>query len=566
MISVGIDLGTTNSLIAVFLENGEIEFIENESGKLLTPSAVGLSDKNEIITGAAAKHRILQHPDITFTKFKRSMGSSNTFKLGKKNLTATDLSAFLLKQLVANLRKKYSEGISEAVISVPAYFNSIQRQETQLAAEMAGLQVSRLVNEPTAAALAYGLQDLENESQFIVLDLGGGTFDVSILEMFEGVMEVRASSGDAFLGGEDFTQAVAEYFAEKNGLEWKKLSSSAREALYAAAEEMKKTLSTAAAAESTVPVEGEELNLSLTLSDFEEICSPLSLRMRKPIEKCLHDAKLSTHDMDRVILVGGATRMPLVRSLAARIFQKLPERTLDPDLVIAQGAAVQAALCQKNEALDDVVMTDVSPFSLGIRARNETRFGAVEDAFFPIIERNTTLPASRTQWFQTLQDNQTKLLVQVYQGESPIATENVKLGEITVDVPAKPAGHEAIDVRFSYDVSGLLQVEVTVLSTERVYEIIIEGSAKSLSKSELKARLKALESYKIHPREDLENQEVLENLKHLYAMHLGEDRVRINELIGLFEAALNTQDPKEIRRVRTTVIEQIEIFEKNYVR
>ncbi len=565
MISVGIDLGTTNTLAAAYLDDGRIEFVKDNAGKVLMPSAVAMDAQKEVVIGAAAKHRLTRDPANTFTRFKRAMGTQEKFKLGRQKLTATDLSALLLRRVYENIQAQFSEDIGEVVISVPAYFNSVQRQETLMAAELAGFTVARLVNEPTAAALAYGLQDKEDESLFIVLDLGGGTFDVSILEMFEGVMEVRASAGDAFLGGEDFTKAVADHFAQEAGLEWAKLDAESKEALYAAAEQLKCSVGPEETVRAQVPLKGKELGLSLSLDEFETITASLAMRIRKPIERCLYDAKLSVADIERIILVGGATRMPMMRSLVARMFQKLPERTLDPDMVVAQGAAIQAALSAKNEMLNDVVMTDVSPFSLGIAARQYTQSGFMDDGFSPLIERNTTLPASRMHNFATLGNNQTNINIHVYQGESPVASENIKLGEMQVKVPARPAGQESVNVRFSYDVSGLLQVEVTVVSTGKTSEMVIEGSAAKLSPAERAKRMKVLESYKVNPRDMQENVEVLENLKHLFAMHLGQDREHIRDLITQFETVLAAQDPREIERVREAVQARIASIESGYV-
>lgn len=264
-------------------------------------------------------------------------------------------------------------------------------------------------------------------------------------------------------------------------------------------------------------------------------------------------------------MVGGATRMPFVRALASRLFRKLPESTIDPDYVVAMGAAVQSALCLKHGALDDIVMTDVSPFSLGILSRNETMHGAIEDAFVPIIERNTILPASRSQFFSTVSNNQTKILVAIFQGEAPIAQDNVLLGQVEVDVPAGPAGHESISVRFSYDVNGLLQVEVTVLSTNITREIIIDSGGKKLDAAARRESLRKLEKLKFHPREDAINQEVLEELNTLYAMHLGEDRDMIQGLIARFMAVMDTQDPRKVTAERKSTKEAIKHIKNNYV-
>lgn len=562
MVYLGIDLGTTNSLVALIDEDGLPVVLPNADGDLLTSSVVGLSDSDTILTGKSAQRRLVRHPKRTIARFKRAMGTEKTFQLGKKTYSATELSAILLRQMREDIEAQIKEPLGGVVISVPAYFNSVQRQATLLAGELAGFEVSRLINEPTAAALAYGVHDREGESTFIVLDLGGGTFDVSILEMFDGVMEVRASAGDAFLGGEDFTLAIAKRFAKDIAQKWANCDPALQETLLALAENAKRKLTTEPVAEVGAEIRGEERFFTLTEAQFEEEVADLSMRMRRPIERCLYDAGLRATELDRVVLVGGATRMRFVRGLAARIFQKLPERSLDPDTVVALGAAVQAGLTENNAALDDMVMTDVSPFSLGVASNHHGENGVIVDAFSPIIERNTVLPASRVSVFHSSAANQTQLDVRVYQGESPLASENTLLGDLKVRIPPGPKGKETIEVRFSYDVSGLLQVEVTVTSTKRTFEMLIEGGASGLTDAEKKARIKALEAYKVHPKEDRRNQAVSEALKHLYAMMLGQDRVEIVELIGQFEGVLETQDPRLIEKRRAEIEEAIVVLER----
>ena len=562
MIYLGIDLGTTNTLVAVVDEDGQPVVVPNSLGEALTPSVVGLSDDNTILVGKAAHRRLVRHPERTISRFKRSIGSEKVYRLGKKTYSATDLSALLLRQIREDVEAQLDEPLGGVVISVPAYFNSVQRKATLLAGELAGFQVSRLINEPTAAALAYGVHDREGESTFIVLDLGGGTFDVSILEMFDGVMEVRASAGDAFLGGEDFTLAIAKRFARQLKSEWADCSPATQEILLALAETAKRQITADQVAEVSAEIDGVEHTFVLTEAQFEEDVSELSMRMRRPIERCLYDAGLRAADLDRVVLVGGATRMRFIRGLAARIFQRLPERSLDPDTVVALGAAVQAALVENNAALDDMVMTDVSPFSLGIASNHHGANGVIHDAFAPIIERNTVLPASRVQHFSSSADNQTEVSIRVYQGESPMAVENTLLGDLKVRIPRAPKGKESIAVRFSYDVSGLLQVEVTVLSTNKTFDMVIEGGSTNMSAAEKKQRIKALEAYKTHPKDDQRNQAVTEALKHLYAMLLGPDRVAVTDLIAEFESVLATQDPRVIEKRRPEIEEAIAVLER----
>lgn len=563
---VGIDLGTTHSLIAVFSATGEPKLVPGADGSYLTPSAVGLSDSGSLLVGAAAKARQLTSPDKTHVSFKRHMGTGKQFQLGRKTYSASDLSALVLRKLVDDFKAAYpGETIENLVVSVPAYFSSAQREATMMAAELAGLPRPKLVNEPTAAALAYGLQDREGESTFIVLDLGGGTFDVSIIEMFEGVMEVRASSGDVVLGGEDFTDAIARDIAAKLDLDWEGVDGTQRSIIVTAAEAMKRRLSDATTAEVTVPI-GKGHEYSLTREGFEELCAKLLIALRRPIDRCLYDAGLSVGGIQRVVLVGGATRMPMIRSLAARALRRLPESGLDPDQVVAIGAAVQAGLIQRNAALSDLTMTDVAPFSLGINAMMDTPSGTIANAFSPIIERSTILPASRTQRYSTVANNQEHIEFGVFQGESPMANENARIGQGKVRVPRGPAGAESIDVRFSYDTSGLLHVGITVVSTGQKSELVIEGGAEAMAPDERKRRIRALEALMVHPRDESINLATLERLKGLYGMLLGEDRDRSRELIAYFETALASQDPRRIAKAREEVEAAAAGMEDNYVR
>ncbi|MFD1794914.1 Hsp70 family protein [Paracoccus aurantiacus] len=565
MTCVGIDLGTTNSLVAVFDENGP-RLLPNALGEMLTPSVVGVADDGRtMLIGKAARMRMARHPDLTAARFKRLMGTTKKVSLGGREYTPVELSAMVLKSLKTDAEAALGEPVSEAVISVPAYFNGLQRQATKDAAEIAGLKVRRLINEPTAAALAAGVLDREAESTFVVLDLGGGTFDVSILEMFDGVMEVRASSGDAWLGGEDFTARIAQHLAQKADMSWSALSAPDREKMVVLADDIKRRLSTAEESHVQTSIAGREVTLSLTPDEFNDATADLLARLRRPIEASLYDSGIDIDDIDRVILVGGATRMAAVRAMAARIFRQLPDRAGDPDHAIALGAAVQAGLVARHEGLKDVVMTDVSPFSLGIEVANEINGKFLENRFQPLIERNTILPASRSDSFATVQNNQTRIKVKILQGESAIASENIMLGEIAVNVPRGERGKESIDVRFTYDVSGLLAVDVKVHSTGQNYSDVIDNLAAAMSEAEKAKRLKMMEALKIDPRDQAENVALMETLKHLHEMLLGEDREYLQQLIHTFQAALTTQDPRLIAAERDKLHDIARQIEENYV-
>ncbi|CAM3151152.1 molecular chaperone HscC [Paracoccus aminovorans] len=566
-ISVGIDLGTTHSLIAVFDAENGATLVRNGDGAALTPSVVGLSDDGTLLVGGPAHAQRLRKPAQTHAAFKRHMGTGKEFALGRQRLSAPQLSALVLRKLHTDLEAAYPGAeIDALVISVPAYFSSAQREATMLAAELAGLPRPRLVNEPTAAALAYGLNEREGEQTFIVLDLGGGTFDVSIIEMFEGVMEVRASSGDAMLGGGDFTACLRRDIVERLQLDGRPLSAAEQARIEAAAEALKRHLSRAEQAEATIALDDGPQDYRIDRRRFEELCAGLLMRMRRPIERCLYDARLEVGEIDRVMLVGGATRMTMIRGLVSRMLRRLPESGLDPDEVVALGAAVQAGLAARNTALADMVMTDVAPFSLGIASRIATESGIIEGGFAPIIERNTTLPASRMQQFTTIQDNQDMIEIAVYQGEAPIAVENVLIGKTHVAMPRGKAGTQQIEVRFSYDSSGLLHVRITVLSTGAQTDLVIEGSAAALSPAERRRRLQELAAYMLHPREDGDNLALSERLKGLYAMFLGADRAYVAELIARFETALNEQDPRRIADLRKELARTADELERSYVR
>ncbi len=563
---VGIDLGTTNSLISVFTDEGP-KLLPNALGAYLTPSAVGLSDKGDILVGQAAKDRLVTHPDKTLARFKRYMGTNWGQKLGKKYYRAEDLSALVLGALRRDAEAALGVPVERAIISVPAYFNDVQRKATIAAGQMAGLKVERLINEPTAAALAYGLNDREGESTFLVIDLGGGTFDVSILEMFDGVMEVRASAGDAFLGGEDFTDAITRHFADELGRKLETLPPAKAAMLRDLADRAKAQLSKEHEVSfSFIDEHKKDHTLSLNRAKFEEISAPLLKKLRHPVQRAVMDAGLRAENIDQVVLVGGATRMPMVRSLMARMFKTFPVHNLDPDHVIALGAAVQAGLVSKHKALDDVVMTDVCPFTLGTDVSVEIGKDQYEDGHFqPIIERNTVIPVSRSVINQALRLGQTHMEISIYQGEAPRVANNVFLGKLNFAIPKNTKQHEMIETRFTYDVSGVLEVLVTILSTGEVKRLVIEGNPGALSKEEIDARFKSLEKLKIHPRDDAVNVAFMARLAKAYENHLDEARAEIQQMIIAFEAALARQDKHEIAEVRKQIEPVLKAYEDRSV-
>ena len=485
------------------------------------------------------------------------MGTAKQHRLGKKTYTAEDLSALVLRALKADAEAELGETVNSAIISVPAYFNDIQRKATYAAGKMAGLKVERLINEPTAAALAYGLNTKEDENTFLVIDLGGGTFDVSILEIFDGVMEVRSSAGDAFLGGEDFTTAIETHFLS----ELKKSRDDIKPKDLGRLRDLanKAKLGLTDKPDITVKyLDGKkEIELNLSRTKFEDLTQKLQSKMRMPLQRAISDAGLRSADIERIILVGGATRMPVIRSMVTRLLKKFPEHSLDPDEVIALGTGVQAGLLARHEALEDIVMTDVCPFTLGTEIARQTGRDQYESGHFqPIIERNTVIPASRVVRNSTLRPGQDSVSISVYQGESPRIEDNVPLGEINVQLPKNSKKHEDFDIRFTYDVSGVLEVLVTVVSTNQTKQLILEGNPGSLSQAEIEKRLKALDKLKIHPKDVAENAAIINRLKAAYANHLGDLRHSIEHNLTQFEQVLAKQNETDIKLAR----EQIKSF------
>ena len=546
----GIDLGTTNSLIA-WLKEGVPTPIANVHGSVLTPSVVSVDADGSLLVGATARERLVTHPKRSAGSFKRLMGTGQKVTLAGVHYRPEDLSALVLRTLKADAEHATGEKVEEVIISVPAYFNDQQRKATRLAGELAGLKVLRLVNEPTGAALFHGIHERDADATFLIIDLGGGTFDVSILERFSGVMEVRATGGDSFLGGDDFTEAMVQLLARKAAVDEKTLAEPAKQgALRFAAESAKRALASGPSCQ--VDLQGLGLGLvTLTHAEFEKACEPLLERLRAPIERALRDARLRVADLDEIALVGGASRMPMVRRLVSQLFGRLPARHLDPDQTIALGVAVCAGLASRDEAFEEMVLTDVCPHTLGIRvSESDGRGGHVNDVFLPVIERNTVVPASRVKTVTTASDHQTKLSVDIFQGESRHCSQNIELGSVELEVPPLKAGEVHVDVRYTYDVNGILDVDVVVADHGIERNVVIRKLAGDVSDAEIERRRVELAALKVHPRDQDQNRLVLERANRLYEQLLGDEREQVGRWLGQFEAALGRQDGKEIAEAR----------------
>ncbi|MGM9979142.1 MAG: molecular chaperone HscC [Clostridium sp.] len=561
MAIIGIDLGTTNSLVAVW-RNEKVEIIPNALNRRLTPSIVSVDENNEILVGDIAKERLITHPERTVANFKRFMGTSKKYNIGDFIFSPEELSSFILKALKNDAEIYLKEDITEAVISVPAYFNDSQRKATKRAGELAGLKVERLISEPTAAAVAYGINQNE-ETQFLIFDLGGGTFDVSILELFEGVMEVKSIAGDNHLGGEDFNSKLVSYFEKETCLDITTLDKKELSALYKQAEICKLGLSNKDKEFMKIDINKKNYEIEVTRRDFEKMCEELILRLRNPVERALKDADILPSEIDSVILVGGSTRIPIIRSLVSRMFKKIPFTNINPDETVALGAAIQGALKERNSELKEIVLTDVCPYTLGVEVVSDLGNKNFEKGYFlPIIERNSPIPISRVERLYTIYENQRKILINIFQGESRLVKNNIKLGELDINIPINKAGAESIDVRYTYDINGLLEVEVTVVSTGEKKKLVIEKQEGAMTKEEIEKALEKLKDIKIHPRDKEENRFILARGERLYEESLGEKRAYIADLLMQFERVLSTQNIKLIEKAAKDMKNLLDELEK----
>ena len=562
---IGIDLGTTNSLVAIW-RDGKASIIPNALGQHLTPSCVGMDDDGTVLIGEAARARLQTHPHMTAALFKRYMGSERKTQLGKESFRPEELSSMVLRSLKEDAEAYLGHKVEEAIITVPAYFSDAQRKATRVAGQLAGLKVERLLNEPTAAALAYGIQDTQRETKFLVFDLGGGTFDVSILELFEGVMEVRASAGDNFLGGEDFVTLIVDAFLQRSGvdkhIQGTELTGSQRQRLRDEAERVKRALSESTAEKMSFHYQGTEFSWDLTEEVLAQLSEPLLQRLRLPIERALRDATIKASELDSVVLAGGSTRMPLVRKLTSRMFGRFPMIHLNPDEAIALGAAVQAGLKMRDAALDEVVMTDVAPYSLGIAISRQVGPNSYDPGhFLPIIERNSTVPVSRVENIVPIKDFQRELKVSVYQGEARLVSDNIYLGTLSFPIPPKKVGEVSADVRFTYDVSGVLEAEVTVLPSQEKHKLVITENAGVMTAQEIEARLAELAELKIHPRDMIENRTLVAQADRLYEQLLGAEREYLARYAAAFQTILQRQDPVATRHAREALQQAMEQLE-----
>lgn len=555
---VGIDLGTTNSLVAYYTQDGS-RIIPNRLGKHLTPSVVSVDEKGNVYVGETALERMSLYPDTVASAFKRSMGSDREYELSGRKYRPEELSSLVLRALKEDAEEYLGEKVTEAVISVPAYFDDKRRKATKRAGELAGLKVERMISEPTAAAIAYGLYEKKEDTRFLVFDLGGGTFDVSILELYENILEVRAVAGDNYLGGEDFTKVMEKMFLNKTGINANSLTAKEQVRLYRQAEEAKRRINDADKVEITCLIKDEPETVEITTKEYEEECEDLFSKIREPVKRSLSDAGLSLKDIDEVVLIGGATKLQIFRDFFIRLFHKFPDTSINPDEAVALGAAIQGAMKERKQAVKEMILTDVCSFTLGTEVVMEYSDGLMEDGHYcPIIDRNTVIPTSKTKRLYTVRDDQDRVTVRVLQGESRLARNNLYLGELEIKVPKAPKGEEAIDVTYTYDINSLLEVEAKVVSTGETSKLVIKGKDNTMTEEEIAKRMEELSYLKVQLRDQEENKLVLLRAERMYEESLGKQRERLEAGIRLFEDALRSEDRKKVEESKKTLYELME--------
>lgn len=545
MAVIGIDLGTTNSLVSVCRENG-VQLIPNVFGEVLTPSIVSVGNQNEIYVGKIAKERLITHPERTFKEFKRDMGldlpHSYTIDGKIKSYSAEELSAMVLKQLKEDAEQYLGEPVNEAVISVPAYFNDDQRSATRNAGRLAGLKVDRLINEPSAAALAHRVEGEDEHHTYLVFDFGGGTLDISIVDAFDNIVEIQAVSGDNHLGGKDFNELIAQEFYRKNKINSRLLSDQEKGIVIKEAELCKIDLTSKNEVTRKLYLEDQEYEMKLTNQQLIDISKDLFTRMTKPLQKALNDSELEVDDIDSVILVGGSSKMPVVRHFINSLFDTEVLCDSNPDEIVAIGAGVVAGIKTRNSEVKDLILSDICPFSLGV--------GIVGDVFSPIIERNQVLPCSKENLYVTARDMQEKIVLDVYQGENYTASMNLKLTTITLQIPRALAGEHGVYVRFSYDINGIFEIDVKGANKDShiEYHESIINEHNGMSEEEIEEKKKLLNDIKISPREQNENKLVLETAYRLYEESNSEQRLQIEAAIHRFEKVLAVCSELEIKK------------------
>lgn len=547
MAIVGIDLGTTNSLVA-YWKKDKVCLVPDSLGNTLFPSVVSFMEGNRVCVGRMSKEQLEERPEWTFASFKRNMGTDYAYKTPIRSYTAMELSAYVLSELKTVAENYLQEEIEEAIISVPAYFNDKQRSDTKKAAQIAGLKVERLINEPSAAALYYQLNCEEKDKNIIVFDFGGGTLDLSYVECFDNVIEIVAVAGDNKLGGDDIDKAILDYICRQKGIVADELPKKDLAILKAEIEAKKKNI-----------CENSEIEIAGVIVSEQtlfKVCIPLFEKIKKLFLRLLQDAEISIADIDDLIMVGGSSKLPVVKRFLQELLGKEPVVLGETDKVVAMGLGAYAGIRERNEAVRDYVMTDVCPYTLGVESYSSAK--AEKGHMTPMIERNSTLPCKKVGRFWTLHNQQTVITMQIYQGEKYFAKENLKLGEVTIEVERKPAGEEWVDVSFTYDINGILCVSVTN-SKKDTKQIILANQVLSEEEKikyqdEMNKTLRELS-----PWEQEENLKMLEIVKACYEESVGDRRQQLGNILEWYVTSLNTG---RMKTIHTTIEKMKKIVDK----
>lgn len=585
MAIIGIDLGTTNSL-AAFFKDGESVLIPNEFDEFLTPSVVSLDENNEIIVGKTAKERLVSHPEKTVNLFKRTMGTDKEYKLGKKKYSSEELSAFVLQCLKTDAERFLKEEVKEAVISVPAYFDDARRQATKRAGELAGLKVERIINEPSAAALACRMQkrkevvanavlsmfqsgetnesgDLEDQI-YMIFDFGGGTLDISLVECFENVIGVSAVSGNNHLGGSDIDDAIVRAFCIENNIIYDKLDIYVREVIKKQAEKSKILLSTQDSVEMNVQTDEMDCKMTMDQEKLIKISKDVLQEILKPVTKVLIDSQMSMEEIDELVLIGGSSKMPMISRFLEIKTGKKPVIIGSPDEMVAIGIGIYAGMKERNEQIKDIVMTDICPFTLGVGACSDE--GSRKLQMVPIIERNTVLPCTKTDIFKPVSISQRYISVNVYQGESLNIEDNIYLGSIEIELPLYMERKEPIELRMTYDINGILDIEATILSTGKVTRSCIIKNI-NLSDEEIQKKKEELEKVKKNDKENAKDSFLRERADTLFRMTRGLLREQIVYFLAQYDRVISRGTPMQIKRCTDffeNFLNQVETVLNNY--
>lgn len=554
MAIIGIDLGTTNSLACVCQE-GRPVLVPNSLGETLTPSVVSVDENGEICVGAVAKERLISHPEASAASFKRYMGTNKVFTLAGNSFTPQELSSFVLRQLKEDAQRFLGEEVTEAVISVPAYFNDNQRYATKEAGKLAGIHVERLVNEPSAAALAASRISGEDEGSYLVFDFGGGTLDVSVVDYFDNIIEIVAVSGDNRLGGDDFDEIIARSFCAHHQMDYEGLDSQKRSSLLRLCEKCKQELSRQDEAELVWEAEDKKMPLNnLVLAGLGQ---DLFDRISQVVESALRDSARSMEEIDEIVLVGGSSKMPVVALYLQTLLKRRPRIIASPDEVVAMGVGIYAGIKERKEDVKDLVLTDICPFTLGTNVVNYADND--NPVMSAVIERNSILPCSKKAYYTNAYDYQRKIVVGIYQGESFYCNENLKLGAVEMEIMPVSKGEACLEVRFSYDLNGILEVEVMDRQLKQMKRKVLTSESVRLSEEELNRRLEELQAYKMMPCGGIKTKVVLARGERLFAQMTGARRQQVVLVMQKIQQTIVGGNDQEMRRC---LKEAQEIFDR----